>query len=390
MWGCEIRLFFNKKNIVTLIIGMLICICFFAMKYEKKYSDYKSDRLDEIEVENRQIDIWIDYYKSELESNMSYKIAKQSMPFRMELEGDSQEAILYNLWKDYEQKNMLTKRNLQSDKYDEAKIGEYDIEFDYKLGQVKNVGSLIDYTKLFRNHYDDWQKRMVLHKKYKDENIVEPSVKIKPTGSYVVSDMISGTNPILVTVLLYVFLINFEIYPSEYEREMNVQLKILPSNTYYFVLRRIMIRSICSVFEVMLCFIELFVLGTIKYGSGLESFEIVKLREGYIAVSIRILLLKELLYLVLLIMFFTTLTLFISMWQKDVMNSFVVISILLMCAIMSIGEKISKCNPFVTLRISEMSHGYGKIGLLKSGGYLVLWSVIICMIMMLLYEKRED
>ena len=140
MWGCEIKLFFNKKNIVTVIIGMLICICFFAMKYEKKYSDYKSDRLDEIEVENRQIDIWIDYYKSELESNMSYKIAKQSMPFRMELEGDSQEAILYNLWKDYEQKNMLTKRNLQSDKYDEAKIGEYDIEFDYKLGQVKNVG----------------------------------------------------------------------------------------------------------------------------------------------------------------------------------------------------------------------------------------------------------
>ncbi len=266
----EIRLFFNKKNILLFITGIIAIVLLYQYHYVKAYKDYPQVRLMELQDNKKDIAIYAKAYQNRLER------------LRKEYPGhpDTEEAeLMSKVWNSY---SSLTDSLMSywnwPDRY-QKDIQEAEIMLDEQLRPVSEMNVEVGDTNLYRSTQKDWNERMLLIQAYEKKGKVLPIARDVPSGAYVLNDGLSGTSIIFLIVALLVLFWNYDSWCTDFEQSTCRILFTLPYARKTLFLIRYLVRAVFSFGGVTLLFGELYLCGKIRFGDGFDDFVIINTKS---------------------------------------------------------------------------------------------------------------
>ncbi len=262
----EIGLFFNKKNILLFLAGIIAIVPLYHFHYVKAFKDYPQARLAELQDNYKDIVIYAKAYQNRLER------------LRKEYPGhpDTEEAeLMARVWNSYSSlEDTLMNDWKWPDRY-QKDIREAEVMLDEQLSPVAEQKVEVGDTNLYRNTQRDWNERMLLIKAYEKSGKEIPIIRNIPSGGYVLNDGLSGVSIIFMLAVLLVLLWNYDSWSADFEQSTCRMLFTLPYTRKRIFFVRYLVRSALSVGGVILLFGELYLCGAIRFGTGLKEYVII-------------------------------------------------------------------------------------------------------------------
>lgn len=383
----EILLFFSRKNKIVWLLGTAVVVLIFYFYYVPQYENYPQVMMAELSENAKDIAIWTAEYQYECTALSQRKDAEQTSQELARAE------LLLELWKDYEQANIRL-MYYWSDEPDENGIRMALTGMDDELTAIREIGKEVEATNIFRGTFEDWEKRMLLHKAYRAAKVDEPICPIVPQGLYLMKDAFSGSSLVFLTFIVMIILFHFDSWAAEFENHTYYRLCTLPVKKGQLYVVRFLVRAACNIFCIGITACILFLLGTVRYGAGTDILLAVSADGAYAAAPIMWAAEKEILGTLLYHGFLTAAVLAVSFLVKTKMNTLMLCAVVCMAGVVQVtSPKLTdvdmtladRMNPFELLRMEEIVMGEIEMGiqyLLLPLVYiillLVMGSMIIC------------
>ena len=238
----------------------------FQFNYIEKYKKYPEVHQNELQEQIDNATVWAERFKARLNRLLKEYPGHEAIP-EAELEAKIWEKdlsylkFLQLLWDDPE-------------KY-ETIIRKTEKEMDDNLIPIHEQGIETGITGLYKSDERDWNSRMILRDAYAKENRQSPLIPIRPDGAYLVSEALNGTSFLYFVAVILIILLNFDIWSKDFENETSRLLFTMPYSKKQIYLTRLIVRFIMSLISIFVCLTILFLIGYVKFGSGLERLIIV-------------------------------------------------------------------------------------------------------------------
>lgn len=406
----EIKFFFGRKNVFILIAAFMSIFFIFQFVYVREYQEYQEQKI--AELENADEDIFLGTTRT---ANWVIQ-AKADDTVPEEIVKDAQTAS--QIWNTYQALNNLLKGYWVKWEENEDEIRKLDEMLDRQLlevtAQKKEYG--IVGTNIYRNTKRDWNERMLLREAYNDAGSKIPINPVKPTGAYVVSDALSGSSVFFLVMIMCVVLLNYDCWASEFEQTTCKLLFTIPYSRTSIFMVRYLTRIILTLTACGLLIGGLFANGMIRYGSGLDDFQIISakgMKDFFFSSSIESLLnydeVKKIgtivSYEILLTIFFViglvTLVHALSLLTRNQMSTLIIIAVSIIAVVTYVSipkvtdnlvtenAVISKLNPFLMFLNQDILLGNMGIGLPAVGGVLLGGTLLLNILMIICIKHME-
>lgn len=283
LWKNEVRLFFSKKNCILLLLSLCFVTAVFWKKYESDYSCYLDKERQELEKEEKAVEVWASRYMQDMvslnEQYPEYANWLENMPEEeMEASEDEmfqlyrQTALMAKAWGNYHSSLKYLLILWDYPEENKEKIASIFEAMDEALFSVYEKGIDTGETGLYRRYPRDWNQRNLLRTAYKEAKREEPLIKNRPDGAFVVADTFCGSSIIGIFLLLLVLFLNYDIWAKDFEIETSRLLFTLPYSRSQIYFSRYFVRFLLTAAVVGGSILVLFGWGCIKYGTGFENF----------------------------------------------------------------------------------------------------------------------
>ena len=261
----EMILFFRKKNLITFAFACLSVLFIFNFYFEVNYQHYASDTVIQIKEEIKKAEVNSNAIENRLaglkEAKAEQKIISETEVllnhWQFEKEKANYERVLWDSGQIENNENEIRKTQIERD------INALNTQVDEKM--------LLDYSGMYRTHHRDLLNREKIMNAYQQEDILIPINPRTPTGASILSEALSGFNPILLLILLCAIIWNSDMWSSEYDHNGFQLLFTLPYKKSSIYLVRTLLRILFTLLGAAFILLLLYGLGTLKYGSGLEQ-----------------------------------------------------------------------------------------------------------------------
>ncbi|MBS6195825.1 MAG: ABC transporter permease [Clostridiales bacterium] len=264
----EIKLFLSRKNILLFLAALAAVFSLYMFRYEKVYREYPGEQMEKtaIRLDN------LTYFNTLYGNRVAYLEAYE--PENERLEAISRSAEIFSslealcrmeweCWENWEeQEEMLRKLQRQQD------------------DKLVNAPDKIDPGEgtLFNSTRQEWNQRMLLHDAYEKAGVLEPVNKAEPTGAYAVYQGLDGTGIVFLVLALLVVGWNFDIWSADFDEETGKLLYTLPFSRKRIFFSRCLIHWGFTMAGLFLVLGALFLIGTFRFGTGLEDFQTVSMQ----------------------------------------------------------------------------------------------------------------
>ena len=254
----ELRFYFSKRNLGLFIVACLLIIGLFYSYFVPVHNNYLMNQMN---YYNQMIDA--DSTRVELINN---EIKKQR-----DIEVDITEL---EKSRDFWHTDMEDCRQISNNLVNgnAVSIAESMMKRDKHLQKVIDEGGdLSSYSIMLRNNETDLNNRIKINSIYLDNRFYDFIYEKKPTGYYMLSNLFDVSGMLIIVILSFVLLSNFDCWSKEFESSSYKLLFIINSNRKKVYIARTVV---ITLFTMFLCFILIgiiFGLGYFTYGLGNET-----------------------------------------------------------------------------------------------------------------------
>ncbi len=401
----EVSLFFSKTNIFIIIICILLSLGVFKFQYVKSYDNSLENEINYLANIGSKIETWAKIYTKDYE-NLSESDPNSKLLEELEIKSTvfSKENLNIGNLKPYlniKEKEILEKNKdriiTNRRKLDTELIPLYENEYD------------VEDTGVYRDSIRDWKNRNRLWDINEEKNIEQTIFQNKPTGGYILKDSLSGSSFLSVLFLFLSIFLNYDIWSSEFDQGTIRMIYTQPFSRKKIYLARYLTRLLLTIFCILIILGILFSIGSIIYGNGLDSFDIVNkkaissfgqfdnsnnyLSEMDMVMNIKEIIGLELILFISYIVFFTSTIHFLSYLTENGLSS-LLISFLIVMGIIMFGylprENMGVgFNPLLYFQTHNGIMGSLGIGLPIMIAILFLAAIIINAVSIFVLIERE-
>ena len=388
LFKLELKLFFSRKNIVTIIGGAIVvavfCYCYFMPKYDSYYAELQHS----FEVQLTYGDIQSKFDEDNLETIENSKKDKKQLEEDL---GYSAERLKYILacWdayiQDLQKANYFVKPDIMNLDTASQIINRMDYQRDSYTKYKKD---------LFKQHfygdkYEDFKKDVAVHRAYEKAGKKELMNKATPTGSYMFIKTFSGDGFIIMAFVIFLFMINYDAWCNEFENGTYAQTFTLPYERKSIIIIRWVSRVLFTCALIIAYTLEILAIGTIKFGTGFDEYVAFRKDGKYICMLQKTMMAKNLIYLLVLTVFIVTFIMFMSVLLKSSINA---LTVIFFCVSLYAMRNVdySKFNPYTLFKMSPMMTNESVLGIRLAIALCIFYSVILLAGMTTILMKREE
>lgn len=275
----EILLCFRKKNLLIFMFACILVMFIFQFYFEANYNNFTNEAVNQIQEEIQKAEVNLHTIESRLIGLHQAKVDEVVI--------DNMTVVL-NSWKLEEEYTNYLKVLLLNEQFstNESEIQNILAKRDQNaLNTLKDENMILDYSGLYRNNYRDLLNREKLRHVYQAANVSMLVNQNTPTGAFILSESLNGFNPIMILILICAIIWNADMWSNEFDNNGFQLLFTLPYNKSRIYFTRNIIHILFTFAGITMLLILLFLLGTFKYGHGLDHFLILN-QQGISATNI--------------------------------------------------------------------------------------------------------
>lgn len=350
----EIRFCLSKKNILAFITTLLILPVLFYYPYVREYESYAETEISRLELASDNAELSISIINAAINDKEKVDIDDEELTqYKQALKGWQNELSNVNyisaIWNNQHYPDYYA---LLPNQY---KLRDENIEHIVELEDLP-----LDYSTIYQQDKQDLLNRMQLRNMYESQGLTQEPNKEIPTGANILKKGIGSMSVLMAILLLFVLVINSDIWTNEFDANAYQLLFTLPISRFKIYTVRFAIRVLFTITTVGLLLVCFYGIGVLQHGSGLADyvimnetaiktwafFEPLAVRSSDAVYPIIIMLGYQSTIIFCIIFCFTSVINFVSILCKNKGIALMIPSVLLMIVYMALTTT-SNSNEFV-------------------------------------------
>ncbi len=265
----EIRFCLRKKNILIFLLVLAVLPILYYFPYVTDYKNYASEVVAEMDIAQDNAELSISILRSTI------KTMKESTGTD-ETELAKYETLL-NQWQSELNSINYIASVWRNTHYVEhyARLPEENALRDENAKQVVDDDLLgLDYTTMYRQDRQDLDNRFKLRAAYERLGLTQEPNQAVPTGAYCLSQGLGSMSILMGIVLLFVMLLNTDIWTNEFDANAYQLLFTLPISRFKIYATRCAVRFVFTFLTVGIVLGCFYGIGVVMHGDGLDNFVI--------------------------------------------------------------------------------------------------------------------
>lgn len=263
----EIRFCLSKKNILVFIITLLILPIIYY-PYVLEYENYAATVISRLTLAAENAELSISMINTAIEEKEATAANDEEL---------TEYRQILKVWE-----NELTSVRYISAIWNNRNYPEYYalLPEQYKLRDenMRHIVDLedlsLDYSTMYQDDEQDFLNRIQLRSIYKSQGLTQELNENIPTGANVLKKGFGSMSIFMAILLLFVLIINSDIWTKEFDANAYQLLFTLPVSRFKIYTIRFIIRIMFTIIAVCLLAVCFYGIGVLQHGSGINEYVI--------------------------------------------------------------------------------------------------------------------